>query len=922
MKKNLFIIALFITALTYSQEKGRVYGRVLDETNQPLPGATLLIDALKTGTYTNFNGYYELVDLPSGTYDVRVSFLGYQEALMALTVNQSKIAFDVQLKPNINTMEEVVIQGSIGKGQAKALNMQRSKNNITNIISSDQVGKFPDANIGDALKRVPGISMQNDQGEARDIIIRGLAPQLNSVTLNGDRIPSAEGDNRRIQMDLIPSDMIQTIEVNKAVTSDMEADAIGGSVNLITRSAPATFRASVTGSYGINTVRNNPMYNVSAIVANRFFNDKLGVVLNTSLNSNDYGSDNVEFEWVKEDDGSIYVGEHDIRRYDVKRDRKSVSANLDFKIDQNNRLFFKSLLNQRDDWENRYRLRFRKIKQPDANGISEASVRRQTKGGINNGDSKNTRLEQQRVYKLSLGGEHVLWNSVTFDWKTGISQAQEKRPNERYIRFENDEDIFVFQDFSRTGYPTLVPTNGDYNDPSNLVFDEATEENKFTRERKMNTLANVLIPINATGTYKNALKFGFKFKSKEKLRDNSFYKFDDYVSDVLGVNNMADVAYADQTIPGYLAGDSYKSGNFATREYLGNLDFQNGELALEEFVPENYDAEEDIFAAYGMIEQKLGAAFSFTAGIRVEKTSIDYTGYSIDVETAETLADVSSITNSKSYTNWLPNLQAKYKFTKNTIARFAWTNTIARPNYYDLVPYQNINSADEEASFGNSNLEATESMNFDLMFEHYFANVGIFSAGAFYKDIDNFIYNYTFDGDLVIGNNPASTYEITQPFNGGNAHIYGFEFALQRRLNFLPGFLRNLTVYTNYTYTDSAVDGIKNREDGMALAGAVKNMFNASLAYENDRISVRTSLNFADDYISEYDSNPFEDTYYDSQLFIDINASYAIQKNLRVFAEVKNLTNQELRFYQGSKDQTKQAEFYNYNWNVGLKYNF
>ena len=153
------------------------------------------------------------------------------------------------------------------KGQAKALNQQKSKDNITNIISADQVGKFPDANIGDALKRVPGISMQNDQGEARDIIIRGLAPQLNSVTINGDRIPSAEGDNRRVQMDLIPSDMIQTIQVNKAVTPDMEADAIGGSVNLITRSAPSVFSASITGSYGVNPIRNNPNYNFSAIVS-------------------------------------------------------------------------------------------------------------------------------------------------------------------------------------------------------------------------------------------------------------------------------------------------------------------------------------------------------------------------------------------------------------------------------------------------------------------------------------------------------------------------------------------------------------------------------------------------------------------------------------------------------------------------------
>ena len=148
-----------------------------------------------------------------------------------------------------------MVVGDILKGQAKALNQQKHNKNIGNVISSDQVGRFPDANVGDALKRVPGVTMQNDQGEARNIIIRGLAPSLNSVTLNGDRIPSAEGDNRNVQMDLIPSDMISTIEVSKTLTPDMDADAIGGSVNLITRPTPNGERISATIAGGYLPIR-------------------------------------------------------------------------------------------------------------------------------------------------------------------------------------------------------------------------------------------------------------------------------------------------------------------------------------------------------------------------------------------------------------------------------------------------------------------------------------------------------------------------------------------------------------------------------------------------------------------------------------------------------------------------------------------
>src|SRR5690606_13310093 len=142
----------------------------------------------------------------------------------------------------------------------------------------------------------------NDQGEARNIIIRGLAPNLNSVTINGDRIPSAEGDNRNVQMDLIPSDIISTIEVNKTLTSDMDADAIGGSVNLITRASPNGERISATLAGGYNPIRENGNYTAGLVYANRFFDDKFGFVLSGSYNNNNFGSDNVEAVWVQYED--------------------------------------------------------------------------------------------------------------------------------------------------------------------------------------------------------------------------------------------------------------------------------------------------------------------------------------------------------------------------------------------------------------------------------------------------------------------------------------------------------------------------------------------------------------------------------------------------------------------------------------------
>ena len=202
--KNYLVLTFFLLAFAGYAQKGVISGKVLDkEDKMPLPGAILEIVGMKKYTVTDQNGRYEFLNVLAGSYAVQVKYMGYSTAKADLTVKESGNAVsNFELATSGTELQEVVI-GDILKGQAKALNQQKHNKNIGNVISSDQVGRFPDANVGDALKRVPGITMQNDQGEARNIIIRGLAPSLNSVTLNGDRIPSAEGDNRNVQMDLI-----------------------------------------------------------------------------------------------------------------------------------------------------------------------------------------------------------------------------------------------------------------------------------------------------------------------------------------------------------------------------------------------------------------------------------------------------------------------------------------------------------------------------------------------------------------------------------------------------------------------------------------------------------------------------------------------------------------------------------------------
>ena len=439
MKKSyVFLLFTLLFSLASIAQNGNIQGTIIDEEGLSIPFGNVVIEALNKGVISNEDGKFLFVDIPTGKQTVKVTYIGYADSETEVNVESGKtVAITVYIKTSVLELDDVVITG-YNNSQVKALNSQKNKQNITNVVSTDQIGKFPDANIGDAVKRIPGITMQVDQGEARNVIIRGLAPQLNSVTLNGSRIPSAEGDNRNVQMDLIPSDMIQLIEVNKAVTPDMDADALGGSVNLVTRTSPNGFRVSATLGSGVNFITNKKILNGSFLVGGKSENKKFGWMLSTSINDNDFGSDNVEAEWTNEaeniagEDVEVkpYIAESDIRTYLVERIRRSFSANFDYAFDANNTMYLKTMYNWRDDRENRFRLRYKKIDaELDASdniiGYT-GEIDRQTKGGIDNDRNKNRRLEDQRMQNYSLGGNHLL-GSLEMDWMTSFSKASEER---------------------------------------------------------------------------------------------------------------------------------------------------------------------------------------------------------------------------------------------------------------------------------------------------------------------------------------------------------------------------------------------------------------------------------------------------------------------------------------------------------------
>lgn len=902
-------------------KQGTIRGRIVDASKQILPGASVYIEKLHTGVTSDVNGFYTFSNLDPGTYTVKVTYVGYTPVEMKITIPEGKtLDKDVVLNEGVE-LQEVVVGGAF-QGQRRALSSQKNSLGVTNVVSADQVGKFPDSNIGDALKRISGINVQYDQGEARFGQVRGTSADLSSVTINGNRVPSAEGETRSVQLDLIPSDMIQTIEVNKVVTPDMDADAIGGSINLVTKNSPYKRTIAATAGTGYNWVSGKAALNLGFTYGDRFFNDKLGLMVSASYQNNPAGSDDVEMAYEKNDNGDVVLDEYEVRQYYVTRERQSYSLALDWEINANHRIDFKGIFNNRNDWENRYRHTYKW----DDETPNEYEVIYETKSG--GPDQRYARLERQRTMDFTLGGEH-LFGKLKMDWKASYAQAGEERPHERYLAFKK-EGIVMNTDWSDIRRPYMSPADGqdillNATNSNEFELDELTEQFEDIKEKDLKFSLNFELPL-AKGRYANKLKFGAKVVDKDKNKWIDFYEYKPTDEDAFLTDALGHLQNEDRD--GYMAGDRYKVGNFVEKEYVGDLNLTDANSFEQETkydeMCENFEAHETVSAGYLRFDQQLGKKWNLMAGLRLENTHVTYSGYIYDdgkeSDKDESLTKTSE--RSKSYLNVLPSVLLKYDASEDFKVRASFTNTLARPKYANLVP--NVIIDKEDIAFGNPELNPTLSYNFDLSAEYYFKSVGLVSAGLFYKKINDFIVDYRQNDYEYKG---VTYEEMKQPRNAGDADLFGVEIAYQRDFGFIAPALKCIGFYGNYTYTYSKVKNFnfEGREnEDLRMPGSPEHTANASLYFDKAGFNVRLSYNFASDFIDEVGEEAFYDRYYDKVNYLDLNASYTFGKKLKTtfYAEATNLLNQPLRYYQGTPDRSMQAEYYGVRVNAGFKINF
>ncbi len=899
LKMLFFGISFLLLSNAVFAQRGIIKGKITDQkSKEPLTGATVVVTGTSNAAATNLNGEYQFYT-SSGSVNITVKYLGYRDTSLTVNVNTNELkVLNIALSARSQNLKDVVITGYT-QGQAKALNQQKNADNIKNIIAADQIGRFPDPNAAEALQRVPGITVERDQGEGRYVSVRGLAPQFTNTSVNGEQIPSPEADVRFVALDAIPSDQLASIEVSKALTPDMDGDAIGGSINLITRIAQSRI-AAISGSFGggYNQLMGKPNVQGQLQYGQRYGkNEKLGLLLNGNYYHNDLGSDNLE--------RAVDDNELELRDYSLTRTRLGLSSSLDYKFNNHNEVYFKGLYSRFTDREQRRRYVFK----PNDEEIEKLM---------------KDRFEAQSVISLNVGAKH-LFKNLFLDYEVQYSYGEQGTPYDNEAAFiAGIPSTLNFGDSKFSKFEAQ-----DYTANSQYEFDEIGYGKTRAKDRNLTAKFNVGVPYKI-GENEGLIKFGAKLRSKNKqytIQQNTF-------------ENLGGVPNLDQ-----FEGKSLKDQFFKGRYDVGvpmdinklisyfNANPAQFELQVEDKAVdqalEAFKATEDVIAGYLMGRQQF-RKLMLLGGVRYERTKVNYRSNDVVIGENGDLEAIVPISGSSSYDFVLPQLHAKYELSPLSNLRAAITWSYARPNFSEIIPAQEINREDGVASAGNPALKPVSAINYDLMYEHYFGSIGVVSAGLFHKQLDDFIYRrILFNSPYPLTGTPSITgIDVTQAQNGNKATISGIELAFQRRLNFIP-VLKDFSVYLNYTYTRStakiqsraAGSGNENAVEEIRLPGQSENVGNASLAYEGNRFSLRTSLNFNNGFLSEVGGTKEADIYVKRRLQVDASGSVNLTKRLKFFAELLNLTDQPLEVYQGNKSQTIQREFYSFWSRFGIKFN-
>jgi TonB-dependent receptor len=909
--------ALLTPVSAAAQATGTVAGRVADSTGAALPGAQVSIRSLSVRTATNAQGEFILQAVTVGTHELEVEYLGFRTVTQSVTVSATQRAsVAVVLVPAISVEETVTASATpIRDGQARALNQQRTADNIGNVVSADAIGRFPDPNIAEALQRTPGIAIARDQGEGRYINVRGAPSEFSQVSINGVSLPAPSPTTRAMDLDTIPSDIVNQIEVSKSLRPNMDADSIAGAVNIVT-SSPFDFsglriNASGGGSYndfgGTNDSRG------SLLVSNLFGRDRqFGALVSFSYSKTRRQLDNVESAWqalARPEGGEVMgVTENLFKDYDTRRERLAATAVLEWRATPTDRYFVNGSFARFTDDEFRNRLG---IQWADGVLVAGATDTAATFRNVRLSKQFRHRVQRNDVGSLSVGGRHFFSRGIA-DYTASFSRAEQTYPSRNELLYRTGANIQLSYDYSgNPDQPTfsLFSTN-QHLDLTRYSFRENTFRTNNTLEDEISFAANLEMMGRLFGTSATHM-FGVKFRGKDKTADEDRWR--DRRTTSAPPNTMASYIGTEASANfGYVLGNKFDST--AVRAYL-----DAAKATSEPRVPESrtadYEVGEDILAAYGSTRLKLGKA-DLLVGLRLEHTALDSKAVGYNVDTGQ----FSDRTADNSYTNLFPGATLRYAFSDKAIGRLAVTRAINRPNYVSLVPRL---SQDDETTrvlvtSGNPDLKPTLATNLDGSIEYYMAPIGILSAGVFYKSLSDYRFDLTLAG--TFDGRPAL---ITRPENAPDGRIAGAEFAWQQQFTMLPGWMDGFGAFANYTYTNAHMNLGRTYQgrSRFPLTGQSKHNSNAGVFYEKSGFNMRLSYTDRSNQLTEINADDARfDLYWAPRSQVDLTSSYQITRMWETYFEGKNLTNTAGIRYFGDRKRVYEYEKFGYTLFLGVRF--
>ena len=959
----LLTCGLLWTLSTWAQS-GLIRGTVRDGASETLlSGARVTIDSLRIGAITDVNGTFLLGNVPAGTHLLRITYLTYQDWEMRIVLaprEQREVVVD--LTPIDLRGEEVVITAQ-ALGQTQAINEQLNLDAIANIVSADRIQELPDVNAAEAIARLPGVALNRSGGEGQKVVIRGLEPKFAQITINGVSMPANDAGDRSVDLSLIAPELLDGIEVFKSPLPDMDAESVGGTVNLKLRRAPKRFRLLAKGLGGYNELNSDWRDHKGILqMSNRVFEDRLGVVFQAGLERFNRGGDVFTRSWregrTNDTTGITEIWGNDLRLEDRReiRRRYNTSLGLDYELGRSQFSFFGLYSRTTRD---RFEMQERYDK-------GDQLIRFF-------GQDVESSLD---LLSLQLTGLHNL-GPIKIDWTLSDARSRGQTPYNITAMFEDFNSPFdPNSDVGPNADPSLFLSAARPDLIRTRFRDFSAQETRTFENTRAATL-NFELPYKLGDKIFGSLRFGGKYKTIDRERDVALYaeqqyylateaarrainRYNAYADTTPGANPLVFLPQNSQLIsfssfvqeqPADFEGlDGEKiplSFNFDPEQlrhwYESQRDILNNDRTA---AVDNYEVSESVAAAYMMLKFRVGEWLTVIPGFRYEYSNNTYSGV---LSTANGFYGqngfIVDTTTFVRYGELLPHLHLKIKPLEWFDIRASYAKTLARPDFAWMAPSFAINQTNNTIQGGNSDLRHMVSTNYDLVLTAYKGGYGLISAGVFRKDIENVFYpwqiNLGTDSLVSEYNFPGYRgYTLSSYRNSPISRVWGYEFDLQTTLSFLPKPLSGLVFNLNYarlfSYTEfyyltvetklinpfppifQTIFNNQAREVGMI--SQAPHILRGSLGYDFKGFSARISAIYQSSKPRGYNANPDFDNFDLEFWRIDASLKQRIGERWSIFLNLNNLNNQQDISFVRNPTYLGTIETYGVTGTVGLQY--